>query len=178
MQTHLLKALYNIFRICKQRTEFLTDEDNVGCNCFITTLCICQVWIQASGSWIQFREAYPSTAMAIMYKPKSRLKLNARKVAAGDYQYQATVVWPEGKAPLDYRTKEWWDDLQRTVSCLRNRVEITAHLSSSSPREAVVQEYISWETGLLRMLDEDKSVALFALENFWTSHDGEFKPLR
>ena len=40
-----------------------------------------------------------STAMAIMYRPKSRLKLNARKVAAGDYQYQATVVWPEGKAP-------------------------------------------------------------------------------
>ena len=55
---------------------------------------------------------------------------------------------------------------------------MTSHLASSSPREGVVQEYISWECGVIRMLDGDKAAALFSLENVWTTHEGEFKPLR
>ena len=58
------------------------------------------------------------------------------------------------------------------------QVEVTSHLASSSPREGVVQEFISWETGVIRMLDGDKGAALFSLENVWTTHEGEFKPLR
>ncbi len=58
------------------------------------------------------------------------------------------------------------------------QIEVTSHLASSSPREGVVQEYISWECGVIRMLDGDKAVALFSLENVWTTHEGEFKPLR
>ena len=77
-----------------------------------------------------------------------------------------------------FRTKEWFDDMQRTVSCVRNKVEITSHLSSSSTREAVVQEYISWETGVLRLLDGDLCAAIFSLENVWLENSGECKPIR
>ena len=58
------------------------------------------------------------------------------------------------------------------------QVEVTSHLARYSPREGVVQEFISWETGVIRMLDGDKGAALFSLENVWTTHEGEFKPLR
>ena len=44
-------------------------------------------------------------------------------MSAGDFQYQATIVWPEGKAPIEYRTREWWEDMQRNVSCVRNKVK-------------------------------------------------------
>ena len=84
-----------------------------------------QVWINESGSWIQFREAYPSPVMAIRFPVKHKLKCNVRKVKAGDYQFQATVVWPEDTCPKDYRTKDWYDDMQRTVSCVRNKVEVS-----------------------------------------------------
>ena len=138
-----------------------------------------QVWLQESGSWIQFREAYPSSALAIRFPPlKSRLKCNVRHVSVDNFQWQATVVWPEGKSPSEYRTKEWFDDIQRIASCVRNKTEITSHLSSSSPMEGVVQEYISYETGVIRMLEGDKCCALFSIENFWVSHEAQLKPLR
>ena len=138
-----------------------------------------QVWLNESGSWIQFREAYPSSALAIRFPLlKSRLKCNLRAVRAGDYQWQATVVWPEGKSPSEYRTKDWFDDIQRIASCVRNKSEITSHLSSSSPMEGVIQEYISFETGVIRILEGDKCCALFSIENFWLTHEKEFKPLR
>ena len=42
---------------------------------------VLQVWVQESGTWIMFREAYPATAMALRYPPlKTRLKCNVRKV--------------------------------------------------------------------------------------------------
>ena len=76
-----------------------------------------------------FREAYPATAMALRYPPlKAKLKCNVRRVSAGDFGLQATLVWPEGKAPIEYRTKEWWDDMQRTVSCVRNKVKSLPHI--------------------------------------------------
>ena len=138
-----------------------------------------QVWLNETGSWIMFREAYPSVAMALRFPAmKGRMKCNVRKVNAGDYQYQATVIWPDGKAPQDYRSRDWYDDMQRTVSCVRNKVEITSHLSSSSTREAVVQEYISYETGVLRLIDGDMCAVLFSLENMWVEESKEHKPLR
>ena len=44
--------------------------------------------------------------------------------------------------------------------------------------EGIIQEYISFETGVIRILEGDKCCALFSIENFWLTHDKEFKPLR
>lgn len=135
-----------------------------------------QFWLSEGGSWLQFREVFPSAELAAKFPPKARLKCNIRKVNAGDISFQATAVWPEGKAPIEYRTKDWFDDLQRVASCVRNKVEIMGQLSSSSTREGVVQEFISFETGIIRMLDQDKAAAIFSLENVWVSADGQARP--
>ena len=127
-----------------------------------------QLWLWENESWIQWREVHPSSGLAARFPAmKTKLRCNARKVNAGDFQYQATVVWLEGKAPPDYRTEAWYSDMQRTASCVRNKLEVTSHLFISSTREGVVQEYISFETGVIRLLDGDKGAALFSIENIW-----------
>ena len=137
-----------------------------------------QLWLSESGGWVQFREILPSSSLAGRFPPlTTRIRCNARKVDAGDFQYQATAVWPDGKAPGEYRTKAWYDDIQRTASCVRNKLEVTAHLTSSGTREGVVQEYISFETGVIRLLDGDHGAALFSIENVWLCEKDVWKPL-
>ena len=45
-------------------------------------------------------------------------------------------------------------------------------LTISSTREGVIQEYISYENGLVRLLDQDKGVVIFGLENVWVNEGG------
>ena len=137
-----------------------------------------QLWLFENESWIQWSEIHPASALAVRFPAmKTRLRCNVRKVNAGDFLYQATVVWPEGKGPVDYRTEAWYNDMQRTVSCVRNKLEVTSRLSISSTREGVIQEYISFETGIIRLLDGDKGAALFSMENIWVCSGEVWKSL-
>ena len=65
--------------------------------------------------------------LATRYPPRHKLKCNIREVQAGQWQFQATAVWVEGKAPLEYRTKDWYEDLQRAASCYKNKA--TLHIN-------------------------------------------------
>ena len=123
-------------------------------------------------NWQQFREVLASSELALVFPKDSRVQINARKANAEPYEYQATAVWKEGKAPPEYRSREWHEELQRVASCVRQRVPIVEPLTISSTREGVVQEFISYETGLVRLLDQDKGVVLFCLENVWVSEGG------
>ena len=141
--------------------------------------CFLEVWLAEDGgrSWLQLRELLPVSELSTIFAKDSRVQINARKADAAPYEYQATAVWREGKAPPDYRTKEWYEDLQRVAVCQRQRVPVTEPLTTSSAREAVVQEYLSWEAGLVRLLDQDRGVALFSLENVWVTEGGQGRPL-
>lgn len=133
-----------------------------------------QVWLSEAGgrSWHQLREVLPTSDLCSTFPKDSRVQINARKVAADPFEYQATAVWKEGKCPPDYRTKDWHEELGRLASCTRQRVAMAEPLTTSSTREGVVQEYLSYETGLLRLLDGDRGVALFALESVWVEEGG------
>ena len=133
-----------------------------------------KVWLtQDKGrNWQQFREVLASSELAVVFPKDSRVQINARKANADPYEYQATAVWREGKAPPEYRSREWHEELQRVASCVRQRLPIVEPLTISSTREGVVQEFISYETGLVRLLDQDKGVVLFCLENVWVKEGG------
>ena len=133
-----------------------------------------KVWLtQDKGrNWQQFREVLASSELAVVFPKDSRVQINARKANADPYEYQATAVWREGKAPSEYRSREWHEELQRVASCVRQRLPIVEPLTISSTREGVVQEFISYETGLVRLLDQDKGVVLFCLENVWVKEGG------
>ena len=85
------------------------------------------MWLCEAGSWLQFREVFPVSELATRYPPRHKLKCNIREVQAGQWQFQATAVWVEGKAPLEYRTKDWYEDLQRAASCYKNKA--TSHIN-------------------------------------------------
>ena len=133
-----------------------------------------KVWLtQDKGrNWQQFREVLASSELPVIFPKDSRVQINARKANADPYEYQATAVWREGKAPPEYRSREWHEELQRVASCVRQRAPIVEPLTISGTREGVVQEFISYETGLVRLLDQDKGVALVCLENVWVKEGG------
>merc|ERR1719219_2139359 len=56
-------------------------------------------------------------------------------------------------------------------------MEVTTRLAISSTREGVIQEFISFETGIIRLLDGDKGAALFSLENIWVCSGEVWKSL-
>ena len=137
-------------------------------------MCFFKVWLtQDKGrNWQQFREVLASSELGVVFPKDSRVQINARKANADPYEYQATAVWKEGKAPPEYRSREWHEELQRVASCVRQRLPLVEPLTISSTREGVVQEFISYETGLVRLLDQDKGVVLFCLENVWVKEGG------
>ena len=135
-----------------------------------------QFWLYEAGTWLQFREVFPTSELSSKFPPQSKVKCNIRKVNAGDYSFQATAVWPEGKAPHEYRTKDWFEDLQRVAGSMRNKKEITEHLVLSSVREGIVQEFISFETGIIRLIDQEREAAFFSIENIWINSKGSSKP--
>ena len=135
---------------------------------------IVKVWLTSDKgrNWQQFREVLPSSELVLLFPKDSRVQINARKANADPYEYQATALWKEGKAPPEYRSREWHEDLQRIASCVRQRLPIVEPLTISSTREGVIQEYISYENGLVRLLDQDKGVVIFGLENVWVNDGG------
>ena len=56
---------------------------------------------------------------------------------------------------------------------MRQRLALTEPLTTSSTREAVLHEYISYECGLLRLLDGDRGVVLFHLDCVWVMEGGQ-----
>ena len=92
-----------------------------------------QVWTggDSGEGYSPFLELFPSTELPFSLSVGREVRLNARRVEEGKYDYQATVVWAEGKAPSDYRTEAWYSDMQRTVSCVRNKVTSWPHLMMS-----------------------------------------------
>ena len=56
------------------------------------------------------------------------------------------------------------------------QVELAPQLSSSSTRPAVVQELLSQEAAVLRLLDGDRAAALLHLDCLWLQQGGEAKP--
>ena len=135
---------------------------------------IVKVWLTSDKgrNWQQFREVLASSELPVIFPKDSRVQINARKANAEPYEYQATAVWKEGKAPPEYRSREWHEELQRVASCVKQRQPIVEPLTISSTREGVVQEFISYETGFVRLLDQDKGVVLFCLENVWVNEGG------
>jgi len=134
-----------------------------------------QMWVFQSGiGWAHFRELYPTSELKAMFPPNSKLKCNIKRVDGGMVNFQATAVWLEGPPPPEYRTKEMMDDTQKLCSSAKYSTGYVYYLNNlqaggldSIPREGVVQEFLSLETGLIRLTDSDCSVVLFNLGQIW-----------
>ena len=67
----------------------------------------------------------------------------------GTYSFQATCLWRDGAGPQNYRTETYLSDLNRIAKEHREDTNITPSLFSKT-RVGTVQEFISYETGLIR----------------------------
>lgn len=134
-----------------------------------------QMWVFQSGiGWAHFRELYPTSELKAMFPPNSKIKCNIKRVDGGQFKFQATAVWLEGPPPPEYRTKEMLDDTVRICSSAKFSTGYVHYLNNlqaegmdSIPREGVVQELLSLETGLVRLTDRDCGVVLFNLGQVW-----------
>ena len=99
--------------------------------------------------WTALQEIYSAAEVRTNFPDGTRLRALYRSKDLGDHSYQATVVWRDGSCPKLYRTQDNLDDLQRIASNVKDNKNSTASLFSKT-RDAVVHEYISHETGLIR----------------------------
>ena len=109
-----------------------------------------QMWENVSkSSWTQMREIYSSVEVRMKFPIGAKLRCFYSKRDLGSYQNQATMIWKEGPSPKNCRTQEYFEDLQRIAKNMKGNQNVTNSLFSTC-RDAVVQEYVSYETGLVR----------------------------
>ena len=109
-----------------------------------------QMWENAGKStWTQMREIYSSAELRMKFPIGSKLRCFYSKRDLGNFQNQATMVWRDGHSPKNCRTQEYFEDLQRIAKNLKGNQNVTNSMFSRC-RDGVVQEYVSYETGLVR----------------------------
>jgi len=126
-----------------------------------------QMWELINRSyWTEMMEMYSLADIQRRFQIGTKLRCQYRKQLLGTYSFQATCLWRDGAGPQNYRTETYLSDLNRIAKEHREDTNITPSLFSKT-RVGTVQEFISYETGLIRMLDGDNCVALFSLDQVW-----------
>jgi hypothetical protein len=132
-----------------------------------------QVWVNhPSAGFCPFREIYPTLELSKHFYPGREVRCFKREIPkCRDATCQAWAVWLQGTPPDDqlFRTAELPAELNfhlaEYLSARFGRLDMVVPVSQHSSVDATVQEYISHELGVAKLMGPgDKGVALFHLD--------------
>ena len=143
-----------------------------------------QVWVNhPSAGFCPFREIYPTLDLSKQFYPGREVRCFKRKIPKSrEATSQAWAVWLQGVPPDDelFRTAELAAELDfhlaEYASGRLRRLEMMVGVGQQRSLDATVQEYISQELGVAKLLPPgDNGVVLFHLDqvlsqgNFFSS---------
>ncbi len=137
-----------------------------------------QVWINhPTAGFCPFRELYPTMELSKHFYPGREVRCFKREVPPSrEVSSQAWAVWLLGSPPDDelFRTAELAAELNfhlaEYLSGRLGRLDMVVPVAQHSSLDATVQEYISHELGVAKLLGTgDKGVVLFHLDQVFLS---------
>jgi len=139
------------------------------------------VWVKHDTLGVcKFLEIYSREKLdKMIHVGSTRVRCNAREIKSKKADYQATIVWVINdtnncQLPLIYRTSDLKDDLMlkhhdllySETGLQKFNIDPLAGAFDVAT-EAIVHEYISLETGLLKAVGLDEGIVLFHLNQVW-----------
>ena len=89
------------------------------------------MWVKVdSSNWTEMREVYSATDIRTKNDIGKKVRCQYRKIDLGNYSYQVTAMWKDGTGPAHYRTKDYFEDLQRIANNQKNNRNTTSNLFS------------------------------------------------
>ena len=141
-----------------------------------------QVWIkhQAAG-FCPFSEIYPTSELSKHFYPGREVSCHVREIPkTRDVKGQAEAVWLQGFPPDDslFRSRELPAELNFHLAQYQSgkcgKLDLVISADKHSSLEGTVQEYISYEMGLVRLVGKDGGAVLFHLDQVWIFEEGRW----
>ena len=141
-----------------------------------------QVWIKhPSAGYCQFAEIYSTADLSKHFYPGRQVNVLMRNIPkTRDVKGQAEVMWLQGPTPEDelFRTRELSAELNFHLAQYQagkcGKLEMVLSVDKHSSMDGTVHEYVSYESGVIRLVGKDNGVVLFHLDQVWTFDDGKW----
>ena len=141
-----------------------------------------QVWIKhPSAGFCPFTEIYPIGDLSKHFYPGREISCHMRVIPkTRDVKAQAEAVWLQGFPPEEsvYKTRELPAELNFHLAQYNSgkcgKLELVLSVDQHSSLNGTIQEYISYELGLIRLVGQNGGVVLFHLDQVWIYEGGSW----
>ena len=138
-----------------------------------------QVWIlHPSAGYCPFTEIYPIGELSKHFFPGREVSCHMRSIPkTRDVKAQAEAVWLHGFPPNDslFKTRELAAELNFHLAQYNSgrcgKLELVLSVDQHSALNGTVQEYVTYELGLIRLMGQNGGVVLFHLDQVWIYED-------
>ena len=138
-----------------------------------------QVWIKhPSAGFSPFTEIYPTGDLSKHFYPGREVSCHIREIPkTRDVKGQAEAVWLQGfpPEPALFRFRELPAELNFHLAQYQSgkcgKLEMVLSVDKHSSLEGTVQEYVSFEMGVVRLMGKEGACALFHLDQVWIYED-------